>query len=400
MSADKDIRVLTYTEISQLLSIENMPSLFRMAFLLMIYYFLTPADVVSLKHSDIFDEDGKKYLRYYVKAKNTFLKVPLTDNLEKLLEKQIEEYGNIDKGGPLLRDIDGSAIALYRLKEIINFYCRSIGLLNEYEECQLNDKAFTIDNVVEITKSKYQLITVLESKKFRYVFTDYAISAVMNLSSESFILQTHQAYIRLIELMDLSPKEILVLGGGVFVLPTYFRIVFPDCNVDVCEIDEEMVNTAEKYFHFNRYMNNTNVLIVDAYDFLRSTEKKYNIIFFDIPCFKQELKTSFLGKENFLLMKSLLEEDGLLILNILDYCEHDGSALTHYEYENIKSVFPSACLIGTEKHAGYKGTSQNLLIFAQNRQKAFDKEQFFKNNTDLNRGLEEIISNINNIYAG
>ncbi len=390
MSANN--RVLTTTEISMLLSLQNTPPYVRTAFLLMVYYYFTPSQVSLLKYSDLIFKDGQTYLKYYLKSKNSFVQVPLVDELaDYFLGPGRRTIDQLD--APLIHKPDGTPAAAIDIQEAIINYGRQIGVQDCTGSLQINDEIFNTENVIDITRSQYQTITIIEANEIRYLFTDYSISATMDIKRQSFYLQAHQLPVRLVELIDFSPREILILGGGVMVIPAYFKIVFPDVNVEVCEIDREMLMTAQKHFFFEP-SSNIDIVIDDAYSHLRRTPKKYSIIFFDIPCLNQESKQRFLGIDNFIMMKSLLSEDGLLIINVLDFFEQADGEVTHKEYENIKKIFPCACLLRSSPDAKQ---SQNLIILAGNDSKLLDLGYLRSQNRELNRGLDNILNSIVNV---
>ncbi|SHI40157.1 Spermidine synthase [Dethiosulfatibacter aminovorans DSM 17477] len=394
----KDKRVLTSTEISKLLSLSDLPIEIRIAISLMIYYFFDVSQVAALKCSDIFWQEDGAYVNYYLEDKDTFLKIPLRNDLEELIRQSIQKNAKRTKNGYLITNEDGS---LYESKEIqawINKACLKIGLNDQQVDYLLNDSAFSIDRLITVRQSEFQTIAVMDINGIRYLFTDYSISGVFDIERNSFYLQQHQQYIRLIEKMDMLPKNILVLGGGVFVTPLYFKALFPDCNVDVCEIDPEIFSVAKEYFGFDKYENKINVKIIDAFEYLETSDKKYDIVFLDIPCLDQELKDRFLGKGNYNRYQSHLDKQGLLIINILDYLKFTESKAYHCEYENIKDIFNSACLLATGNGKNRESESQNLMIFATNAPHPFDEEMLSGKDSEIYGQLNKIIDAVCDIH--
>lgn len=123
------------------------------------------------------------------------------------------------------------------------------------------------------------------------------------------------------------------LGGGVI----YNRFRKSGFNVDAVELDPRMEEVSKKYFSVD---SAANITIDDARHFLRTCNKKYDIIFFDT--FHGETPPGYvITLESLKEMKKNLSEDGIIMVNFYGF----------YSGALGKS---SAWLYKTFRKAGYK----------------------------------------------
>ena len=134
---------------------------------------------------------------------------------------------------------------------------------------------------------------------------------------------------------------IIGLGGGAMVhfLKHHQRDLF----VDVVEIDPVIVKLADEYFSV-RSERNVNIMTVDAFDYLRDTEKRYDVIYFDaflkpakdtdatgVP---QRLKTIAFYKA----IQNKLTLEGLVVFNLNSHAQTDDDIAT------IAEAFPQTAV--------------------------------------------------------
>ncbi|MBL4624800.1 MAG: fused MFS/spermidine synthase [Flavobacteriales bacterium] len=106
---------------------------------------------------------------------------------------------------------------------------------------------------------------------------------------------------------DNSDVMLLGLGGGNLIKQFQKR----GFNIDVCELDQRIADAAFKFFGVK---NDFNLEIDDARHYLRTNQKKYDLIVFDV--FKGENPPAYLlSKENFEHLKTLLKPNGIIALN-------------------------------------------------------------------------------------
>ena len=112
-------------------------------------------------------------------------------------------------------------------------------------------------------------------------------------------------------------QDVLILGLGtgsiIQILEQKFR---RNLNYDVVEIDPVVATLFEKYK--NGYINTTcNIYIADAFQYLKSNHKKYDLICMDIFCDKT-VPEIFESEEFLLNLKNALDDAGLMLYNRLN----------------------------------------------------------------------------------
>lgn len=140
--------------------------------------------------------------------------------------------------------------------------------------------------VVELEeKSKYSKIRVLKEKSVR-TLGFVQDSGEMIVESRVDLEQPHELQIAYTRHMFASylfrPKQekvlIVGLGGGAMV--HFLKHYDPKVKIDVVEIDPAIVKIADQYFGV-RSGGNVNILTADAFDHLKKTESRYDVIYMD-----------------------------------------------------------------------------------------------------------------------
>jgi len=110
------------------------------------------------------------------------------------------------------------------------------------------------------------------------------------------------------KLPEKSNALILGLGGG-----TVANILQNDLgfNVDAVELDQRIADVAHQYFRLN---SKVNMVVDDARHYLEKSQKKYDVILFDV--YRGEAPPPHVFTlESLTKTKSLLKEDGLIVVN-------------------------------------------------------------------------------------
>ncbi len=116
------------------------------------------------------------------------------------------------------------------------------------------------------------------------------------------------------KLPEKSNALILGLGGGAVANIFQNSLGF---NVDAVELDERIAEVARQYFPLS---DRVNVIVDDARHYLEETQKKYDVILFDV--YRGEAPPPHVFTlESLTKTKSLLKEDGLIIVNFNGFWE-------------------------------------------------------------------------------
>jgi spermidine synthase len=112
-----------------------------------------------------------------------------------------------------------------------------------------------------------------------------------------------------------SPKTVLNVGLGGGSIPKFLAAHFPECQIDVVELREKVIQIAYRYFQLPEDPR-VNLFIADIRDYLRASRlKTYDIVMLDV--FDQNgLSDSVKGYTFISECKNRLNPGGLLVINL------------------------------------------------------------------------------------
>jgi len=159
--------------------------------------------------------------------------------------------------------------------------------------------------------------------------------------------------------MNENTENVLILGLGGGSCSNSFIHAYPDIQIDGVEIDPQVIEVGKKYFDMGE--NNLNSIASDGRLFVKKTEKKYDIVFVDVyrdAYIPFHMATVEFFKE----VRSILNDDGCICINIVTYNQGTIDAV----FNTIFEVFPSVYkLIPTYSH--------NTFLYASNQQTDIDE---------------------------
>ncbi|HNW52472.1 MAG TPA: fused MFS/spermidine synthase [Prolixibacteraceae bacterium] len=157
-----------------------------------------------------------------------------------------------------------------------------------------------------------------------------------------------------------SKALILGLGGGNVANSFSYGLGF---QVDAVELDRRIADVSRQYFSLNP---NVNVIVDDARHYLETTSKKYDLIFFDV--FKGEVQPPHvLSVEAFKSAKSLLSENGLIIVNLNGYLTGKIGKPGRSVYRTLKAAGLETRILPTPGNE----SERNSLFIATKKPMAF-----------------------------
>lgn len=169
--------------------------------------------------------------------------------------------------------------------------------------------------------------------------------------------------------MSMQPKRILVIGGGVFMLPTAVFERFPSVHIDVVEIDELLVDIARDYFHLP-IDPRMDIYIGDGRHFIEQTKHTYDLIIIDaftgysIPHHLIELNAIKQYRHK-------LSKDGLVAINFISEFRGKKRRLAHDLVDEFSEVFPYVEFYQAEPSFATTH-EQNLLLVAGQKETPLD----------------------------
>lgn len=194
-----------------------------------------------------------------------------------------------------------------------------------------------------------------------------ALSTQVDMGLESY-LDTNSnemgaEYLKFYDLFDYynkNAKNTLLIGGAAYTYPIHYLNKYSDKNIDVVEIDDKMTKIAEEEFGLNLNDDRIKVYSQDGRSFFNYSKNKYDTILID--AFKGlnapfEL-TTYEALEN---AKTLLNDDGLVITNIISGIEGNEADFLKYEYATYKAVFDDVKVFKVKEIRTPEET-QNLIL--------------------------------------
>lgn len=132
---------------------------------------------------------------------------------------------------------------------------------------------------------------------------------------------------------------LLGLGGGTL----YKQLKKNDLNVDVVEIDARIAEIAKKYFYIE---NELKVEVDDARHYINTTQKKYDVVIYDLY-HSETPPIHLMTKESFKEIKTILNPNGLLIINFYGYVNGNKGKGARSIYKTLKDCDFNTHLIAT-----------------------------------------------------
>ena len=155
-------------------------------------------------------------------------------------------------------------------------------------------------------------------------------------------------------------KNIYVIGAGAYTLPINLRKYYPHSNITVSEIDPEVEKVGRAYFNVGSY--NIKTVIGDArlnFSPVRSTGKKYDLVFGDAYNSFISVPWYLMTKEFFSDVKNTLNPGGIFAVNFIGTLQGPQSEMFGSVYNTMRDVFPNDYIFS---FGNTPGEIQNITI--------------------------------------
>jgi predicted membrane-bound spermidine synthase len=212
----------------------------------------------------------------------------------------------------------------------------------------------------------------------RWLFVN-RISQTMydSLADESKNEEKYFTYVyRISDYTDSIPENskilLLGLGGG----SVAKRLTEKGFQVDVCELDTRIAKVARNYFYLS---NKINITVDDARHYIKTCNKKYDLIIFDT--FKGEDPPNHVFTEESLNeTKKILNPNGAVFVNSLGYIDGSIGKSMRSIYKTFLAAGFNVELLPTESDPDQR----NLLFYASLKKVRTNKNFIPQNKIDLN----------------
>ena len=243
--------------------------------------------------------------------------------------------------------------------------------------------AFWEKNLLYEGESVYNYLQVKESDENVILSTNvlFGVQSIMkkNESLTGMYYDYALAAPLMTEMKDTT--DILVLGMGTGTYAKQCTSYLKDVNVEGVEIDEKITNLAYEYF---KLPEDIKVTTYDGRAYLQAIDKKYDVIMVDAY---QDITIPFQmsSREFFNLVKSHLNENGVMVVNMNMYSDKKGN-INEYLADTISDVFNTVYTVDVPN-------SSNRELFASSNSKI--RDNLIKNNSEINnKNLQKLIDGV------
>jgi len=215
------------------------------------------------------------------------------------------------------------------------------------------------------TESNYQKIIVYDSRRrdngrpVRLLRTSILSQSGRYLDGDDLLFE-YIGQLTLVTHFAPDAANYLFIGGGGYSLPTYLSNTNPSLEADVVEIDPKVSEVAFKYFKASGKLNTYNQ---DGRSFINNASKKYDVIVLD--AYRDELIMPFELTTSEAVQRyfDLLNDDGILAINIISALEGPKSQFLRSEIKTLKKIFPEVLLFQAVSDSEAQFL-QNIEVFA------------------------------------
>lgn len=199
------------------------------------------------------------------------------------------------------------------------------------------------------------------------------------------LVNEYTKYYHLAKHFNPNFKKTLMLGGAGYSFPKNFLAKYKDATMDVVEIDPKITQLAQKYFKLPSDPRLT-IFHEDGRVYLNKTDQKYDVIFGDAFSSRYSLPYQLTTREAVLKKYNILNDDGIVILNIISSIDGDNSKFLRAEYATYQSIFPQVYLFPVrEIEDGFE--VQNIILVALKSEK---EPSFFNDDPNLDEYLKHL----------
>ncbi len=161
---------------------------------------------------------------------------------------------------------------------------------------------------------------------------------------------------------NIKPNRVLVIGGGVYTLPSYIINNHQDISLDIIEPDPKLDIIATKYFNF-KPTDRIKIFHDWGLHYLTKTSNKYDLILVDAYN-GNKIPDEILSKKFAKQLLKALNPNGLLAANVISDL-HESSILSQM-HQSYKKYFSYAKVFPTDSDRTYF-YPHNLIYIASNK---------------------------------
>lgn len=219
--------------------------------------------------------------------------------------------------------------------------------------------------VIYETESPYQFITVVQGEDRRFLITENGRGVQSASLDQDMLTGNYIDYLATLPFL-LSKKDnldILIIGAGGGSLAKQYRSFLPDqftnVNIDLVDIDPKIFQVAFDYFDL--LPTDAQIFVVDGREFLRQSQKKYDLVVIDVYQNETYIPFHFLTTEFFSLVNKKLENQGVLAINVIGKKDPNNLFLSSVE-KTLFSIFEEVEIIEIMESSNFLFISSQSLL--------------------------------------
>jgi len=192
----------------------------------------------------------------------------------------------------------------------------------------------------------YDGLDPISGKQVKFMRLNNELSSAMFLDSDDLVYDYTRFY-KLAAHFNPGFQNALIIGGAAYSFPRYFVEAYENATIDVVEIDPELTRLAKEHFRL-RDNDRMSIYHEDGRTFLNTSTNKYDVIYGDAFKSYLTLPWHLTTLEAVQKQYDILNEGGIVMVNIISSIEGKGSEFLQAELATFREVFPQVYLFAVQ----------------------------------------------------
>jgi len=211
------------------------------------------------------------------------------------------------------------------------------------------------------------------------------VQSAMFLDNDNDLVLKYSKFFHLVSHFKPDLRRSLMIGGAGYSFPKDYLKKYTEASIDVVEIDPILTQLAKRYFNLRDNQRLT-IYHEDGRTFVNKTKNTYDVIFTDAMNSLYSIPFQLTTKETVKRMYEMLNDDGVILVNMISSIEGEGGEFLRAEYATFKTVFTQVYLFPVED-AHNSLEVQNIILVAL---KSKQKPPLTSNDRELNGYLKNL----------
>ena len=211
------------------------------------------------------------------------------------------------------------------------------------------------------------------------------VQSAMFLDDDNDLVFMYSKFFHLVSHFNPDLRRSLMIGGAGYSFPKDYLKKYTEASIDVVEIDPILTQLAKRYFNLRDNQRLT-IYHEDGRTFVNKTKNTYDVIFTDAMNSLYSIPFQLTTKETVKRMYEMLNDDGVVLVNMISSIEGEGGEFLRAEYATFKTVFTQVYLFPVED-AHNSLEVQNIILVAL---KSKQKPPLASNDRELNGYLQNL----------